>query len=90
MNKDPVGPQLMCAFQTLNCIDELKSVTSQEKLEIDDSELLQVLHRLLSLILFHHYVRKLSNKRQIIVHVLAMESNFDCIIKLIESLSLLI
>ena len=61
INNDPVGPQLMCAFQTLSYIDELKYISLKDDLRLDDNELLQILHRLLSLILFHHYIRKLSN-----------------------------
>ena len=84
MNNDPVGPQLRCAFQTLNYIDELKLISLKNDLELDDNDLLQVLHCLLSLILFHHYVRKLSNKRRIIVRVIAMESNFLSLLHFIE------
>ncbi|CAF3511851.1 unnamed protein product [Rotaria sp. Silwood1] len=84
INNDPVGPQLMCAFQTLSYIDELKLFSIKDDLEIDDNDLLQVLHCLLSLILFHHYVRKLSNKRRIIVQVISMESNFLPLLHFIE------
>ena len=74
----------MCAFQTLSYIDELKLFSIKDDLEIDDNDLLQVLHCLLSLILFHHYVRKLSSKRRIIVRVIAMESNFLPLLHFIE------
>jgi hypothetical protein len=84
INNDPVGPQLMCAFQTLSYIDELKYFSLKDDLELDDNDLLQVLHRLLSLILFHHYIRKLSNKRRIIVRVIAMENNFLSLLHFIE------
>ena len=84
INTDPVGPQLMCAFQTLSYIDELKYFSLKDDLELDNNELLQVLHCLLSLILFHHYIRKLSNKRRIIVRVIAMETNFLSLLHLIE------
>lgn len=84
INNDPVGPQLMCAFQTLNNIDELKLLSVKDDLEMDDKDVLQALHCLLSLILFHHYVRKLSNKRQIIVRVIAMESNFLPLLHFLE------
>lgn len=85
VNSDPVGPQLRCAFQTLNYIDELKLLSMNDNLQIDQTDLIQVLHCLLSLILFHHYVGKLSNKRRIIVRVLAMESNFQVLLKLIDA-----
>ncbi len=84
INNDPVGPQLMCAFQTLSYIDELKYISLKDDLEFDNNDLLQVLHRLLSLILFHHYIRKLSNKRRIIVRVIAMENNFLSLLHFIE------
>ena len=84
INNDPVGPQLMCAFQTLSYIDELKYFSLKDDLKLDDNDLLQVLHRLLSLILFHHYIRKLSNKRRIIVRVIAMENNFLSLLHFIE------
>ncbi len=74
----------MCAFQTLSYIDELKFLSLKDDLGLDDNDLLQVLHRLLSLILFHHYIRKLSNKRRIIVRVIAMESNFNSLLHFIE------
>ncbi|CAF3938847.1 unnamed protein product [Adineta steineri] len=84
INNDPVGPQLMCAFQTLSHIDELKFFSLKDDIELDDNDLLQVLHRLLSLILFHHYVRKLSTKRRIIVRVFAMETNFQPLLHFIN------
>ncbi len=84
INNDPVGPQLMCAFQTLSYIDELRFFSSKDDLELDNNDLLQVLHCLLSLILFHHYIRKLSNKRRIIVQVIAMETNFLSLLHFIE------
>jgi hypothetical protein len=74
----------MCAFQTLSYIDELKFLSLKDDLELDDSEVLQVLHCLLSIILFHHYVRKLSSKRRIIVRVIAMESNLLPLLHFIE------
>lgn len=74
----------MCAYQTLSCIDELKLFSIKDDLELDNNDLLQVLHRLLSLILFHHYVRKLSSKRRIIVRVFAMESNLLPLLHFIE------
>lgn len=74
----------MCAFQTISYIDELKHICSKDNLELDDNDLLQILHRLLSLILFHHYIRKLSDKRRIIVRVIAMENNFLSLLNLIE------
>ncbi len=84
INNDPVGPQLMCAFQTLSYIDELKYFSLKDDLELDNNDLLQVLHRFLSLILFHHYIRKLSDKRRIIVRVIAMEKNFLSLLHFIE------
>jgi hypothetical protein len=74
----------MCAFQTLSYIDELKLFSLKTDLELDNNDLLQVLHCLLSLILFHHYIRKLSNKRRIIVRVIAMETNFLALLHFIE------
>ena len=74
----------MCAFQALSHIDELRSLGLRDPLELDNSDVLQVLHRLLSLILFHHYIRKLSSKRRIIVRLFAMESNFLSLLNLIE------
>ena len=74
----------MCAFQTLSYIDELKFLSLKDDLELDNSDLLQVLHCLLSLILFHHYIRKLSNKRRIIVRVIAMETNFLSLLHFLE------
>jgi len=74
----------MCAFQTLSYIDELKFFSLKDDLELDNNDLLQVLHCLLSLILFHHYIRKLSNKRRIIVRVIAMETNFLSLLHFIE------
>ena len=84
INNDLVGPQLMCAFQTISYIDELKQISLKDDLQLDDNDLLQILHRLLSLILFHHYIRKLSDKRRIIVRVIAMENNFLSLLNLIE------
>ncbi|CAF1554201.1 unnamed protein product, partial [Adineta ricciae] len=84
INNDPVGPQLMCAFQILSYVDELKLFSLKDDIDIDDNDLLQVLHCILSLILFHHYVRKLSNKRRIIVRVLAMESNLAPLLHFLE------
>lgn len=84
INNDLIGPQLMCAFQTISYIDELKQISLKDNLELDDNDLLQILHRLLSLILFHHYIRKLSDKRRIIVRVIAMENNFLSLLNLIE------
>ena len=83
-NNDLVGPQLMCAFQTLSYIDELKQFSLKDDFELDNHDLLQVLHRLLSLILFHHYIRKLSDKRRIIVRVIAMDTNFLSLLHWIE------
>ena len=80
----------MCAFQTLSYIDELKSLSLKDDLEIDNNDLLQILHCLLSLILFHHYIRKLSNKRRIIVRVIAMETNFLSLLHFLELEGLLI
>jgi hypothetical protein len=74
----------MCAFQTLSYIDELRFFSSKDDLELDNNDLLQVLHCILSLILFHHYIRKLSNKRRIIVQVIAMETNFLSLLHFIE------
>jgi hypothetical protein len=74
----------MCAFQTLSYIDELKFFSLKDDLELDNNDFLQVLHCLLSLILFHHYIRKLSNKRRIIVRVIAMETNFLSLLHFIE------
>lgn len=74
----------MCAFQTLSYLDELKLLSLKDDLEIDNNELLQVLHCILSLISFHHYIRKLSNKRRIIVRVIAMETNFLTLLHFIE------
>jgi hypothetical protein len=74
----------MCAFQTLSYIDELKFFSLKDDIELDNNDLLQVLHCLLSLILFHHYIRKLSNKRRIIVRVIAMETNFSSLLHFIE------
>lgn len=73
-----MGPQLRCALQTLNCLDDLKTSDNE-------NELLQILHHLLSLIFFHHYVGKLSNKRRIIVRVLSMNSNLEILLNLIET-----
>ena len=74
----------MCAFQILSYVDELKLFSLNDDIDIDDNDLLQVLHCILSLILFHHYVRKLSNKRRIIVRVLAMESNLVPLLHFLE------
>lgn len=74
----------MCAFQTLSHLDELKNLSLKDNLEIDNNDLLQILHCLLSLILFHHYIRKVSNKRRIIVRVIAMENNFLTLLHFIE------
>ena len=74
----------MCAFQALSHIDELRFLGSKDPAALDSSDVLQVLHRLLSLILFHHYIRKLSSKRRIIVRIFAMESNFLSLLNLIE------
>ncbi|UJR28969.1 hypothetical protein I4U23_010187 [Adineta vaga] len=84
IHNDPVGPQLMCAFQILGYIDELKVLSLKDDLELDNNDVLQVLHCILSLILFHHYVRKLSNKRRIIVRVFAMESNLHSLLHFLD------
>lgn len=84
-NHDPIGSQLMCAFQTLNSLDELKLLSLNKSLEIDHHHLLEVLHCLLSLILFHHYIRKISNKRRIIVQVLSMDKNFSILLYFFEN-----
>ncbi|CAF0900246.1 unnamed protein product, partial [Didymodactylos carnosus] len=79
-NAESLGPQVVCALQTLAFVDELKLYSLNDNLEVDDSNVIQVLHGTLSLIVFYHYIRKLSYKK-IIVRVLALDNNMMAILK---------